>query len=268
MIVLAAALHQERIQRKGAKMFVPDKSLKERSLSRPVISNSHADAVAELQRIHVSGQKRLRQLQLLTKATIAFKQKIKEDDLVEESSSRCKGNLGKLAEESSKRSPILTRRMKSALKASLPMPGLAVKHDSLARLEKQSVNEVDRDMLQEASRHSRAPCHSSLLNHHNHSSSYSGGLSSEDFADALAPITNTTRTFGGLSIKVPDSAASFSHGSRSRMPHGQICTSPVLGPERSAPFPTFNEVSDEQSSSTSKKLARRCSAPCLSRPTD
>ncbi|KAL1526310.1 hypothetical protein AB1Y20_015027 [Prymnesium parvum] len=262
------AADEERIQRKGAKMFVPDKSLKERSLSRPVISNSHADAVAELQRIHVSGQKRLRQLQLLTKATIAFKQKIKEDDLVEESSSRCKGNLGKLAEESSKRSPILTRRMKSALKASLPMPGLAVKHDSLARLEKQSVNEVDRDMLQEASRHSRAPCHSSLLNHHNHSSSYSGGLSSEDFADALAPITNTTRTFGGLSIKVPDSAASFSHGSRSRMPHGQICTSPVLGPERSAPFPTFNEVSDEQSSSTSKKLARRCSAPCLSRPTD
>lgn len=161
---------EERIQRKGARMFVPDKCHTLGSQSSLKISNTHADAVAELHRIHTSGEKRLRQLQLLTKATIAFKQKSSGEELKEESSSKS---------DKSQRTPVLTRRMKSALMTNIQQKGtkmkLTVKHDSLARPENQCVNELDGDMLREASRHSRKGSLTGILSHHEHSSSFSDG---------------------------------------------------------------------------------------------
>ena len=144
------AADEERIARKGAKMFVPDDPSSGRRDSRkPSISTSSADAVNELNRIHMSGQKRLRQLQLFMKGVSAFKEGAQhtahEGSSPKQagacrglSRSNSRGNLASGSEMPNGRSPSVGR-----------FAFMAVKHDTVAHPESQHVEELDGAMLQE-----------------------------------------------------------------------------------------------------------------------
>lgn len=129
-------------------------------------SKPRSVVAAELQRIHLSGAKRIQQLQMLTKATAAFRnvrnchlhvprphsrrenegpiflwmaclQAPQKDSVDEMSKSQRAGK----EPSCQKSSPVITRRMMSALKTTMPMSiiPMAVKHDSLAKPEKSQV---------------------------------------------------------------------------------------------------------------------------------